>query len=157
MRSIGRMLAAVFIFSFSLMVANVVWADCCVCNNGTCGQRGNMTACQNFCNNNGGLNFTDPGNCDSVPACNPVVGTPTPTLPPGVPTATPTIAGAETNCNDGFDNDADGDTDCADTECFGDPSCTAGAPAASNSMLGFLVIALGALATFTLTRRTSRD
>jgi hypothetical protein len=30
------------------------------------------------------------------------------------------------NCGDGVDNDQDGDTDCADAECAGDPACAGG-------------------------------
>ena len=32
----------------------------------------------------------------------------------------------ETNCNDGIDNDCDGDVDCADGDCAGDPACDVG-------------------------------
>ena len=31
--------------------------------------------------------------------------------------------GCPEDCNDGIDNDNDGDTDCADTDCIGDPVC----------------------------------
>ena len=31
-------------------------------------------------------------------------------------------------CDDGVDNDADGDTDCADADCVGDPACMAVLP-----------------------------
>ena len=34
--------------------------------------------------------------------------------------------GSETSCNDGVDNDCDGDVDCADADCAGvDPACPA--------------------------------
>ena len=32
--------------------------------------------------------------------------------------------GGETNCGDGVDNDSDGDTDCADSDCAADPLCS---------------------------------
>jgi subtilisin family serine protease len=32
----------------------------------------------------------------------------------------------ETSCSDGFDNDCDGDVDCADGDCAGDPVCACG-------------------------------
>jgi hypothetical protein len=38
--------------------------------------------------------------------------------------ACPNIGGPETSCNDNVDNDIDGDTDCADDDCVGTPSCT---------------------------------
>ena len=33
------------------------------------------------------------------------------------------VCQGETNCGDGQDNDQDGDTDCADTDCLSDPGC----------------------------------
>ena len=62
-----------------------------------------------------GVNVTDPRNgrvtprVDALATVNAVAGPP-----------------AEI-CNDGIDNDGDGDTDCADSDCAGDPAC---APAA---------------------------
>jgi hypothetical protein len=34
-----------------------------------------------------------------------------------------TAPGAETDCDDGLDDDGDGDVDCADSDCDGDPAC----------------------------------
>lgn len=42
----------------------------------------------------------------------------------------------ETSCNDGVDNDADGDTDCDDPDCNGDPACTGGGDLCCNPMPG---------------------
>ena len=38
--------------------------------------------------------------------------------------ATCPTAGTEVSCVDGADNDGDGDTDCADSDCAADPNCT---------------------------------
>src|SRR6185295_14632665 len=36
---------------------------------------------------------------------------------------TENTGGCPEDCNDGVDNDLDGDTDCADSQCIGDPVC----------------------------------
>lgn len=41
---------------------------------------------------------------------------------------TPVESAAAGNCADGLDNDGDGDTDCADSGCSTDPSCTGPSP-----------------------------
>ncbi len=43
---------------------------------------------------------------------------------------TPTESTAAGNCADGMDNDSDGDTDCADSGCSTDPSCSGPSPLA---------------------------
>jgi len=149
---LGTALAAAFSFGVVLMGAQQAEARCCDMGPGNC-----SNASAQGCS---GTFFGDPVECVSG-TCQ---GAPAPTATPGgvnTPTPgganTPTMAPGELFCNDNFDNDFDGDVDCADSDCAGDPACSAGAPAMSNNLLGFLVIALGAIATFTLTRRASRS
>lgn len=52
-------------------------------------------------------------------------------------------------CSDGLDNDNDGDTDCADIDCFGVAPCAQAAPAMSTGiivLLTLLLASMGALA-----------
>lgn len=67
--------------------------DICYAGLGVCRSSGNMV-----CNT-----AQDGTECDAVL---------------GSPTETP-----ETTCNDGLDNDCDGNADCDDTDCTGDPDC----------------------------------
>jgi hypothetical protein len=56
------------------------------------------------------------------------------------------------NCSDGVDNDGDSAIDCGDSDCVGDPACTAPAPALSWPGLVALLLALGAVASYQFRR-----
>ncbi len=56
-------------------------------------------------------------------------------------------------CNDGLDNDRDGELDGADSDYFGDPVCAAPAPAMSPLGLAVTVLVLFGLAALALRGR----
>ncbi|MCO4769404.1 MAG: hypothetical protein KDA24_05190, partial [Deltaproteobacteria bacterium] len=43
----------------------------------------------------------------------------------------------EGNCTDNIDNDSDGNTDCADSDCSNDPACTGGTDLCCNTIANF--------------------
>jgi hypothetical protein len=151
--------AVLFAGALVINTADLAQAKCCLLPDGGCNES-SMTGC----NNQGGIFFDDPAECSgpgSDGECLNIPGTVTPG--PGTPTVvppatiTPVPGGEEGLCNDNIDNDIDGDIDCADSECLGDPDCEAGAPALSPSLLIVLIGALSLFAIFRLSRNASAE
>jgi len=64
--------------------------------------------------------------------------------------------GVPGGCSDGVDNDRDGRTDCADSDCADSPACPAAAPAMSVSGIAILLTVLALIGLFSLLRRPQR-
>ena len=77
-----------------------------------------------------GLSDCDDPDCSTDPACAPSCGDGTCDPPLEDPCNCPADCGspppaeiANLTCDDGVDNDCDGDVDCLDSDCASDPSC----------------------------------
>jgi hypothetical protein len=66
-------------------------------------------------------------------------------------------AGGIVNCADGFDNDFDGDIDCADSDCASLPLCNTAAPALSPPAMVLLAVLLSLVGLVGLARSRQRE
>ena len=82
-------------------------ANCTYCGDGVCNGDETSETCIEDCKC--GNDSCDPGedSCNCAADCG-------------------SHPGSETSCSDGVDNDCDGEFDCADTDCYGEITCTCG-------------------------------